>query len=179
MISVHLNTRCLYHLHFEGCHMQIWKHFFSSSKFYVLFKDKLQVKVPIIDLRSELGEHLSTSFFRYEDVGWRSVWFWLWFITGCQVCRQMLKSAGLSPKPRTANQTEWKTNFVFRRWFGNTFTKCEMFSECTFFKSPTSSPMRFWHFKCVKYANTHSIWSPAPTHSGRQVWHPCDCHATR
>jgi anaphase-promoting complex subunit 6 len=23
-----------------------------------------------------------------------------------------------------------------------------------YFKSPTSSPMRFWHFKCVKYANT-------------------------
>jgi hypothetical protein len=28
------------------------------------------------------------------------------------------------------------------------------------FEVPTSSPKRFWHFRCVKYANTPSIWSP-------------------
>jgi hypothetical protein len=27
----------------------------------------------------------------------------------------------------------------------------------TYFMSPTSSPMRFWHPKCVKYANMPSI----------------------
>jgi hypothetical protein len=39
--------------------------------------------------------------------------------------------------------------------------------------SCTSSPMHFWHFKCVKYANTPSIWSPGHSDGAnliRQLW---------
>jgi hypothetical protein len=49
-------------------------------------------------------------------------------------------------------------NVIFRNFFLKTYLT-----------SPTSSPMRFWHFKCVKYANMPSIWSPG-VHQGHEGW---------
>jgi hypothetical protein len=43
---------------------------------------------------------------------------------------------------------------------GGHFHNKNIFCVKMYLKYPTSSPMRFWHFKYVKYANTPSIWSP-------------------
>jgi hypothetical protein len=44
---------------------------------------------------------------------------------------------------------------------GVIFTQKNVFVK-TYLKSPTSFPMRFWHFKCVKYANIRPLSEALP-----------------
>jgi hypothetical protein len=43
-------------------------------------------------------------------------------------------------------------NKVDKTYQGSNFHQKNIFFVKTYLKSPTSSPMRFLHFKCVKYA---------------------------
>jgi hypothetical protein len=49
---------------------------------------------------------------------------------------------------------------------GVIFTKKKKKEEVS--DGPTSSPMRYWHFICIKYANTPSISSSASAVNNNQ-----------